>query len=189
MNCDLCSLEMAEGTIAAAPCCTRRFHTVCLVKRVVALDLYHDAITCPCGNNLYTVEHAEETDITPILENEEIREEIKEVKQKAKNANRARVSLAKLLREKKQIFKTVAAVHLTALEGIIKEEKATVRQNPVYKQYNNNHRAYVQARRAFKQKHGLDWNGMRQIFGCSWQHGVINTSGNYMIKYIFRVRL
>ena len=81
MNCDLCSLEMAEGTIAAAPCCTRRFHTLCLIKRVVALDVYHDAITCPCGNNLYTGEQVEQADVTPILDNAEVRTEIKEVKQ------------------------------------------------------------------------------------------------------------
>ena len=191
MNCDICTLEVAEG-MAQAPCCTRRFHTLCLVKHVVTLDLDHNQITCPCGNNLYTIPHNYESDtddITPLLDNAEICQEIKQVKKKATDANKKRVALSKLLREKKQIFNEMAEPHLTALNQIISAEKASVRDNQAYKEYNNAHRAYVQARRQFKQKHNLRWNGMSQIFGWRGQYGNINTCGKYMLSRKFTLRI
>jgi hypothetical protein len=192
MNCEFCFLEIVEGAMAQMPCCTRRFHTLCLVKHVVTMDLDHNQITCPCGNNLYTIPYTHESDaddVTPLLENAEIRQEIKQVKNKATDARKKRVALSKLLREKKQMFNQMAEPHLTPLNQIIKTEKALVRENPVYKDYNNAHRAYVRARRHFKQKHNLRWNGMGQIFGWLGQYGNINTSGKYMLSRNFRVRI
>jgi len=156
------------------------------------LDLDHNQITCTCGNNLYTIPLTHESDIdnvTPLLENTETREEIKQVKKKATDARKKRLALSKLLREKKQIFKEISEPYFTPLNQIIKSEKALVRDNQAYKEYNNAHRAYVKARRDFKEKYNLRWNGMSQIFGWGGQYGNINTSGKYMLSRNFRLRI
>jgi len=182
---------MIEGAgITSSPCCPRRFHTICFVKYIVTLDF--DPINCPCGNNLYTahtIHESDSEDVTDILNNAEAREEIKRIKKKATDTNKKRLALTKLLSEKKQIFKETAAPHLTALDTIIKSEKAAIRQESVYKQYGNGHRTYVKARREFKRKYNLRWHGMRQIFGWPSAYSRINTCGNYMLSRIFRVRM
>ena len=177
MNCAYCTQPIIETEPKAnVSCCTALYHTRCLIKHTstIANNSYHSYsmnIFCQCGVVLYSETH-EPIDpiVEPQLDTPEARGDIKDLKKKISAANKHRLALARLLREKKQEYGEATGHHLVALREITSMMKTCVKNTEEYKAHIRGFRSYTSARREFVQKYKVNSYIMRTIIKDSYRY-------------------
>jgi hypothetical protein len=201
MNCDYCNEDISGQAHATVPCCSRVYHTTCMIKHVaaVAMSHYHYSTTeilCGCHNTLYThmnysynSDNQSAVDINTILSVPVNSEKVKQIKKTGTMMKKACSAFSKVLAQQKRAFKEGASQYLNALRELRANSLSTIKQSTEYKEYARLHRSYFFGVNTFRAKHKIGRSNIREVFGetSRWRYAY-GRSPARLLRQAFRIR-
>jgi hypothetical protein len=203
MICGLCTTDISGGAQATAPCCNSVFHTVCMITRVTEIcsNAYYTStvdIPCTCGSILYTqyqhgineIYEAASADAATLLATPVVKADLKALKKKQTAMTKARTAFAKILRDKTVAFKAATEPHIEQINNIKSTMNAELKGSAEYKESLKCRRVYESTLNAFKTKHNMSRNVLREVMGSNayYRYRYSNDSARMLIRR-FRIRI
>jgi len=197
MNCDFCTQPVEGQATASVSCCTRVYHTACLVKKTIIETQnsnYYDVtiIKCGCQASIYqevnqyyeAPSQVQPQDVSNFLETAENREEVKQIRRKNTIMNKSRIAFARFLRERKLPFKDALQPHIDSLKAVKRAEELNIKSSNEWKEYTKHYRNLTSSYKRFRDKHNFNINTIRELLGQSLRHRYYNRPARLLIRFL-----
>ena len=203
--CPLCNEAFTpESKVAQSFACPCVYHTACLSQKLLYfsysyIHMGHD-LNCPCGAVVAAASvqpsslHGGDTEdeVAPVASppaTPEYRADLKRLREKHREYNKAKRAYLGLISQKKRIFKEQIAPHIATIREAKKQTLAALRQDPIARALRGKKSGFAVAKERFRTKYKIKRRDFHTMFPTMRERSRWRSSMPYLISRGFRVRL
>jgi hypothetical protein len=203
--CPLCNEAFtAESKKAESFACACVYHTACLAQKLLYFSYSYihmgQDLNCPCGAVVAAASvqptslHGGDTDdeappVTAPPNTPEYRADVKRLREKHREYNKAKTAYKGLISQKKRAFKEQIAPHIATIREAKKQILTGLRQDPIARTLRGKKSGFAIAKERFRTKHKIKRRDFYTMFPTMRERSRWRSSMPYMIARGFRVRL
>jgi hypothetical protein len=203
--CPICTEAFTpESKTAQSFACPCVYHTACLAQKLLYfsysyIHMGHD-LNCPCGAVVAAASvqpaspHPESEDeapppITAPPNTPEFRADLKRLREKQREYNKAKTTYKGLISQKKREFKEQIAPHIATIREAKKQTLKALRQDPIARALRGKKSGFGVAKEKFRTKYKIKRRDFYTLYPTMRERSRWRSSMPYMIARGFRVRL